>query len=220
MLTPGNRKLGEELIWGFALPSGTSDVCLGMTSTCQAHCYARRYEQYRQKAKAKYQRNLELSKLPDFALRMRYFILNAEIQVVRIHTGGDFYSPQYAQQWLQVIESLPTVSFFTYTRCWRVPELRPVLEQMVACPNMQLWYSCDRETGIPSELPAGVRTCWLMTEHDDLPPVPVDLVFRIRRLRRLPISSLRVCPDENGKQYARPPHCESCGRCWSASRTT
>lgn len=217
MLTPGNRKLGGELIWGFGLPSGTAEVCQGMTSTCQSHCYARRYEQYRKQAAAKYQRNLELSKLADFAQRMRYFILNEDIQVVRIHTGGDFYSERYAQQWLQVIEWLPDVSFFTYTRCWRITALRQTLEQLVPYPNMRLWYSCDRETGIPSDVPAGVSVCWLMTEPHELPPVPVDLVFRIQRLRRTslsPLSGIRVCPDENGKQYARPPHCESCGSCW------
>lgn len=25
MLTPGNKKLGQHLIWGFGLPSGTAD---------------------------------------------------------------------------------------------------------------------------------------------------------------------------------------------------
>jgi len=217
MLTPGNRKLGGDLIWGFALPSGNNEICRGMTSTCQAHCYAVRYGQYRTSALAKYQRNLELSKLPDFAQRMRYSILHHEAKVVRIHTGGDFYSVPYVRQWLRVIKWLPEVRFFTYTRSWRIPKLKPVIDLMSQYANARLWYSCDRDTGIPNDIPSAARLCWLMTHAEDVPPKPVELVFRIRNLRRLPLQQLegmRVCPDENGHPYARPPQCESCGSCW------
>lgn len=217
MLTPGNRKLGGSLIWGFGLPSGSPEVCVGMTATCRSHCYAIRYAQYRSSAQAKYQRNLELTRMPDFDQRMRYFILNHEVKVVRIHTGGEFHTVGYVRQWLRVICWLPQVRFFTYTRSWQVPALKVVIDHMADYPNARLWYSCDKDTGIPSTVPANVRLCWLMTDADDLPPKPVDLVFRIKRLRKQPLDRLqgtRVCPDENGKQYARPPHCESCGHCW------
>lgn len=220
MLTPGNRKLGGDLIWGFALPSGHADVCLGMTPTCKTHCYAIRYGQYRANTQAKYQRNLELSQLTDFAQRMRYLILNHDVKVVRIHTGGELHSVSYARQWLKVIAWLPDVAFYTYTRCWRIPAFRPVLQRMADYPNMRLWYSCDRDTGIPSHVPASVSLCWLMTHAKDVPPQPVDLVFRIRKLRQLPlpqIEGIRVCPDENGKHYPHPPHCETCGTCWRTS---
>ena len=100
-----------------------------MTSTCQTHCYAVRYGQYRTSAQAKYQRNLELSRLPDFGQRMRYSILHHEAKVVRIHTGGDFYSVPYVRQWLRVIKWLPEVRFFTYTRSWRLPKLKSVIDR-------------------------------------------------------------------------------------------
>lgn len=217
MLTHGNRKLGEDLIWGFALPSGAPEVCVGMTPTCQNHCYAIRFAQYRASAQAKYQKNLELSRLNDFAQRMRYFILNNEVKVVRIHTGGEFHSVRYVRQWLKVVARLPHVQFFTYTRSWRNSELKSAIDKMAGFPNARLWYSCDRDTGIPSQVPSAVRLCWLMTHEEDVPPQPVDLVFRVRKLRRVPLPQLtgiRVCPDENGKHYPRPPHCESCGTCW------
>ncbi len=38
MLTPGNKKLGGHLIWGFGLPSGTLKLCPGMTATCKKVC--------------------------------------------------------------------------------------------------------------------------------------------------------------------------------------
>lgn len=217
MLTPGNRKLGGDLIWGFGLPSGTPEVCVGMTPACQAYCYAIRYAQYRKVAKAKYQRNLELTRLSDFANRMRYYIINEDIKVVRIHTGGEYYSPEYASQWLRIIRWLPDVQFFSYTRSWQVPVIRRVIDQIAGLPNARIWYSCDRDSGVPSTIPATVRLCWVMTHPDDVPPQPVDLIFRIQRLRKLPlptVSGARVCPDENGKTYSIAPHCESCGYCW------
>lgn len=220
MLTPGNRKLGGDLIWGFALPSGTSDVCLGMTPTCKTHCYAIRYGQYRANTQAKYQRNLELSKLPDFAQRMRYFILNNDVKVVRIHTGGEFHSVRYARQWLKVIAWLPEVLFYTYTRCWRIPSIKRVIDEIATFSNARLWYSCDRDTGIPTQVPPAASLCWLMTHAEDVPPQPVDLVFRVQGLRRMPLPQLhgmRVCPDENGKHYPQPPLCETCGSCWRAA---
>lgn len=217
MLTPGNRKLGGSLIWGFGLPSGNPTVCVGMTATCQSHCYAKRIEAYRSSAAAKYQKNLELTRLPDFAQRMRYFILIHDVKVVRIHTGGEFYSVRYIRQWQRVIDWLPEVQFFTYTRSWRIPALKVEIDRLAASPNARVWYSCDMETGIPADVPANVRLCWLMTHPKDVPLQPVDLIFRILRLRKLPlptVSGSRVCPDENGKTYAVAPHCESCGYCW------
>ena len=56
MLTPGNRKLGGRRIWGFGLPSGTPDVCPGMSAACRAHCYAATVERYRPAAATAYRR--------------------------------------------------------------------------------------------------------------------------------------------------------------------
>jgi hypothetical protein len=148
---------------------------------------------------------------------MRYFILNNEVKVVRLHTGGELYSARYTRQWHRIASWLPQVQFFTYTRSWQIPALKEEIVRLASLPNVRVWYSCDRETGIPAAVPSRVRLCWLMTHPEEVPPQPVDLVFRVKRLRKQPLDRLqgtRICPDENGKQYARPPHCESCGHCW------
>src|SRR5262245_25954902 len=162
MLTPGNKKLGGRLIWGFGLPSGTAAVCVAMTPACRRHCYAVRTEAYRPGARARYARNLALSRLPDFAQRVRYFILNHDVEVVRVHTGGEFYSAAYARKWLRVMRALPGVRFFFYTRSWRVAAIRPVLERMAALPNCRAWFSCDRDPGLPAARPPGARPARLV----------------------------------------------------------
>ena len=217
MLTPGNKKLGGHLIWGFGLPSGTAAVCVGMTPACRAHCYAVRTEGYRPKAARRYRRNLALSRRNDFARRVRAVLVAHAIRVVRIHTGGEFYSAAYARKWLAVAGRARRVRFFTYSRAWQVPEIKAVVDELAALPNVRVWYSADRDTGLPPDVPAGVRVAWLMTAEGDDPPAGADLVFWVARLRRSPaadVAGVRVCPAEDGLARPRVPTCDHCGVCW------
>ena len=220
MLTPGNRKLGGRRIWGFGLPSGTLDVCPGMSAVCHAHCYASAVERYRPNAAAAYQRNLVRSRRRDFVVRLRAFLIAHAVAVVRVHTGGDFYSRGYARKWLRVMRRSPRVTFYFYTRSWRIPTIRPVIERMAALPNCIVWYSCDRDTGVPASVPARVRLAWLATADGDVPPADLDLMFRIRRLRQQPVApgGTPVCPGEDGVRRTRAVTCDRCGVCWHPAR--
>lgn len=88
---------------------------------------------------------------------------------------------------------------------------------MAAEPNLQLWFSCDRDTGVPNSVPESVRLAWLMTTTSDLPPRPVDLLFRVQALRRTPlamIDGMLVCPAEDGQTRRQPVTCDQCRNCW------
>jgi hypothetical protein len=220
MLSPGNKKLGYSLIWSFSLPSGNPESCPGMSSLCQRHCYARRMENRRPKVQKAYARNLAFSQRDDFARRIRHYILAHDIRVVRLHVGGDFFCVEYAQKWLWIIKRLHRVKFFFYTRTWRDPPIRAVIEQMAMLPNCFAWYSCDRETGLPAGVPPRIRLAWLMVDADDTPPEPVDLIFRNYQLRREPLLRLngnKVCPEQDG--VARETHitCDRCQYCFRLS---
>jgi hypothetical protein len=217
MLTPGNRKLGEHLIWGFGLPSGLPDLCVGLSEECLEHCYARHLERLRPDVLAFYERNLRLSRQADFARRVRYFILAHDIPVVRLHVAGDFYDADYAGKWLWVMRRLPKVRFFFYTRSWREESIRAVLEWMAELGNCRVWYSCDRGTGAPAQVPPPVQLAWLMIHSEDVPPAGVALTFRVRALRRQArtrINGVRVCPEEDGVARKVRVTCERCRLCW------
>ena len=216
MLTPGNHKLGGRRIWGFGLPSGTPDVCPGMSATCQTHCYAVAFQRYRPAATAAYRRNLTRSRRRDFVIRLRAFLIAHAVTIVRVHVGGDFYSPGYARKWLRIMRRSPRVRFYFYTRSWRVPAIRAEIERMAALSNCVVWYSCDRETGVPANVPPSVRLAWLATDEDDAPPAGLDLMFRISRLRRWSVApgGTPVCPAEDGVRRTRPVTCDRCGVCW------
>ena len=65
-----------------------------------------------------------------------------------------------------------------------------VLQEMSALENVRAWFSCDRDTGLPRRVPAGVRLAWLMTSRDvSAARVPTS-IFRVSRLA-LPSASGR-----------------------------
>ncbi|HVT66676.1 MAG TPA: hypothetical protein VHF26_02930, partial [Trebonia sp.] len=108
--------------------------------------------------------------------------------------------------------------FFAYTRAGRDDAIRPVLEGMAGRRNCRLWYSCDRQTGIPERVPPRVRLAWLMSAADELPPTHVDLIFRtvpLRRRRRRLLRDARVCPAEDSVPRRTPATCERCRLCWA-----
>ena len=215
MLTPGNKKLGGHLIWGFGLPSGTAKLCPGMTPICRRVCYAVRLQSYRPQTAKLYHRNLQLAKQKDFVQRMRAFIIAQGIRVVRIHSAGEFGTARYARKWGRIIAKSPKVKFFTYTRAWRVPAIREVLDELSQLPNLALWYSADRETGMPGNISPRVRIAWLMTAAEEAPPPEADLVFRTLALRKQPaveVAGVPVCPAENG--HLPSATCDRCRICW------
>lgn len=217
MLTPGNQKLGKHLIWAFSLPSGVPPVCVGMTPACRRVCYAARLESYRPTAAARYAANLRAARRRGFVRCIRAAVIANHVRILRIHAGGEFFSVRYARRWLAIIRRTPRVRFFTYTRVWRVPKFLEVLNVLAKLPNLQLWFSADRDTGWPEDIPDGVRVAWLMAESNDLPPRPADLVFRVRSLRNTPMTTVNastVCPAEDGIDRNRPMTCDTCRTCW------
>lgn len=216
MFSPGNHKLGGRLIWGFGLPSGAPDVCPGLSATCRTHCYARAFERYRPAAAARYRRNLALARRRDFGRLVRALLVLHDVHVLRLHVGGDFFSARYARRWLWVMRRSPRTRFYFYTRSWRAPAIKPVVDRMAELPNCRAWYSVDRDTGVPADVPPRVRLAWLMTTSDDTPPAGTGLVFRIRHLRRRPAPAAgpSVCPAEDGVARPQPVTCDRCGYCW------
>lgn len=219
MLTPGNSKLGGRRIWGFTLPSAAPGTCPGMSPTCSAHCYARAVERYRPAVAARYRRNLRATRRRDFVRRVVAFLVAHRVKVVRVHVGGDFGSARYGRKWLAIMCRSPHVRFYFYTRSWRVPAIKVVIDEMAALPNCAAWYSCDRDTGVPTDVPPGVRLAWLSVAADDLPPAGIDLVFRVRPLRHHPTApgGPPVCPAEDGVPRSRRVTCDVCGRCWHSA---
>lgn len=186
LITRGNVKLGPR-VWKFSLPVISS--CPGATDWCKKFCYAQDGWYRRSLLKRIRTENFEASSdAAAFIADMREDLAKAKPTSFRIHDSGDFFSIEYVFAWIQIIREHPEISFWAYTRSWRVAELLPALEQLREMPNLQLFASVDPETGYP---PSGWRVAAF--DGQGLPGV--------------------VCLVQTGHRSS----CEECGFCLKAS---
>lgn len=118
-----NSKLRKDGIYGFDLPaykSSTGLITCPMAKDCIANCYARQGTYVFSTVKAKYERNLQATKHDDFVLDMVLDVIESKAAIIRIHSSGDFYSREYIAKWLLIIESLPHVQFYAYTKSFKM----------------------------------------------------------------------------------------------------
>lgn len=158
-----------------------------------------------------YRRGLRAIREEGFAARRAAEIRRRWAACVRIYVSGDFYSAEYVRKWVAVSKACPGTRFYTYTRSWRRADIAPALAELARCKNVRLWYSCDRDTGIPEAVPRRVRLAWMQVDAGEL-PARADLVFRVGRLRKVVakrVGLALVCPVENGATG----HRTDCGRC-------
>lgn len=198
LLTLGNGKVGESIhLW--SLPP--VETCPGRSSVCTEHCFGLKHRFQFPQVKRKLAYNLEACQQDDFAQRMADEIYSRGCMCVRIHCVGDFFDKSYALKWLWVIQRCKRTAFYFYTRSWRVPEIKPVIVTMSRLSNCNAWMSTDSETGFTDG-----QQAYLQAKEGDTPDV--DLIFRIRSLRKLPALP-QVCPAETAKGGV----CGICKKC-------
>ncbi len=212
LLCVGNRKLGEA-IYTFTLPAVRT--CPGRSALCEKVCYALKGHLRMVLNRGGYDRRLVAAKRKSFVSRMVAEIRERACKLVRIHVAGDFFSPGYVRKWAAIVAACPDVKFFVYTRSWRLPAIRVELNRMSRLKNLRLWFSCDRDTGLPQKTARRVRLAYMADGDDDVPARVPDLGFRVTRktvVKR--IGGAIVCPVENGTKAKHHTSCETCGICW------
>ena len=217
----GNTKLGSDItVW--SLPAVLT--CPGRTQLCERLCYATKHRFSTGRYLWSVMQNWITATLPFFVLWMVTRLTVLRAKTVRIHVSGDFFSPEYVRKWISVAKYVPGTTFYAYTRSWRVKDggkMRKALEDFAALPNCYLWYSADRESGMPKRA-AGqhVRIAYLAVSKDDIPPPDADLVFRDYRIRKgdvcKKLNGVTVCPEENG--VGKHIGCSKCRICFTQPR--
>ncbi len=210
MFRLGNNKLGKSILT-WSIPA--IKTCPGSTEACRSVCYADTGFFVSRSVSSSHQRNLELSKQDDFVKNAIKDLKSKKSKVVRVHVAGDLYDAEYALKWFEIMKACPDKRFFIYTRCWRVPEIEPILRGIAKLSNVRLWYSLDKDTGKPKHIPSGVRLAYMMLSDTDKPRYECTLFFRDNRRGVLKkVGSGMVCPVENG---ATPDmNCEKCKFCF------
>lgn len=104
--------------WGIpALRSRAGFLTCPNAGACAAGCFARAgWYTVRKVVMDAYDRRLALSQTPHFEEVLGYEIRVRRVERLRIHDGGDFYSPEYLRRWLTIVRAHPHVRFYTYTK--------------------------------------------------------------------------------------------------------
>lgn len=120
-LLSSNSKLKKDGIFNFTLPAYKSVsglITCPMAKDCISNCYARQGCYQFSNVRNKHEKNLQATLTDDFSVEMIIDIIESKAQIVRIHDSGDFYNREYISKWLTVIDSMPHVTFYAYTKSW------------------------------------------------------------------------------------------------------
>jgi hypothetical protein len=175
-ISKGNSKTE---CFSFDLPA--IETCPGKTMECSRDCYAAKLMRVYKNVDAKYRRNLKLVNSKEFASYMIREI-PAHCQF-RIHVSGDFRNASYIHKWIKICRARPDVTFYAYTRSWRIPRIWLAIYELNALSNVNVNLSVDDETGAPHKNMKALRWCYL-TKTDNVPNWirPADIVFRSNHL--------------------------------------
>lgn len=213
-LLPGNSKLGKT-VWHFSMPA--IETCPGRSELCSKLCYALKGHFFHANVRDREVVNEQMRHEKNWWRRVVAQMNLHNIREVRIHASGDFDSATYIQDWIKIIRGKPDATFYAYTRSWSATELLPLLDQMSKLPNMQLWHSCDKDTGAPPRRKRCPRA-YLSASDTDFPSYKVDLIFRNdRRVKQVQLGGVMVCPAERLRSKRRPdgtkPNKVTCAQC-------
>lgn len=111
-MSTGNKKIVDTLI--FNMPAGKNGTC---GQTCQG-CYALKASRLYPNVKVQREHNKYLfDNHKDTLLTLLLTQLHySDLQVVRVHESGDFFSQEYLNFWIDIASLLPDKLFYAYTK--------------------------------------------------------------------------------------------------------
>lgn len=162
-----------------------------------------------------YRRNLRASRRDDFVARMSAEIRRTAPRFIRYHVSGDFYSAEYIGKVLQLVRQHRDVTWFMYTRSWRVPELQEALKELVREPNCVIWLSTDSTSGPAPRWRGIAGIAYMAINEHDTPSSEADLVFFTQRpaVKTSFVAGALVCPFEQQKTPSKELTCTTCRYC-------
>lgn len=184
-ISDGNMKMGNLPSW--SLPSGKTCSAQACKTCYNEGCYARKMERIRASVRNAYQDNHDAC-TKDLAgverCLMEYFAAMTAPKYFRIHVAGDFYSKDYFEMWLRVIDANPGTKFMAFTKQFNIvagydlPQNFALIRS--AWPGLELpdldlptaWMDDGRDDRIPAgaiPCPGNCATCgrcWALDGND------------------------------------------------------
>jgi len=141
-------------------------------------------------------------------------IRKQKLKTLRIHDSGDFFSPVYVLAWVEVARQCPDVTFWFYTRSWRVQDreqkMLSALRLLASLDNVAGWISADCQS-YSEALLESVHSVWAgiaYMETEQNTGIPEFIQARVGKARFInfachsprknetihPTSEVRQCP--------------------------
>jgi len=145
----GNKKTGlsgryYERIFVWNLPIKVT--CPGESDWCKKHCYNADYRLEVYPIDLWCENWWWASEKPNILkekILSQLEVLNGERVAVRLHSSGDFYSPNYIAMWIDLCSKKNDIMFWGYTRSWVIPDLIEPLTELLSYRNVSLFASWD-----------------------------------------------------------------------------
>jgi hypothetical protein len=182
-ITASNGTFAEPAPNAFSLPAasvGHGAYCPGSTPTCRSSCYVRGLARNVPDVYGAYNGNaialrLALTDLRDVAARrLGEWIAEHARGGFRWHVSGDVWHELHASWIVKVCDVARDVLMWIYTRTLAaVPTL-------VRAENLAVNVSADRDNWLLASTTArrwGARITYMVTDGEDLPPLPPDSVI-------------------------------------------
>lgn len=113
ILSKGNKKIDKSCyIYSHTPIKGCGRGC----KDCKGTCYAKPLYDMRKQVKAKWDRNLELTKSDDLYTRFCNELKDRKVEKVRLMQAGDFYNDKVITRFYNIIKDNPQVTFYGYTK--------------------------------------------------------------------------------------------------------
>ncbi len=158
--------------------------------------------------------NLKISKNSKFVDDMKLSIPLGGL--LRLHGGGDFYTPKYARDWWYILRDRPDVTAWAYTRSWAVKGFIRDLRRLNNLPNVEIMLSHDHQMPHPHDQGYDdFRTAYMAENNEEEDPL-ADVVFRLQHHRKTVKKTFGksiVCPTENGEKDPGI-NCAVCRHCF------
>ena len=120
LLTQNDKmKKASVRTFNFGIPahkSRTGLITCPYAGPCAFNCYAKEGAYLWPKVADAYEFRLEASLQNNFVEVMIASIKKKKAQAIRIHDSGDFYNREYVSKWLSIMDALPDVQFYAYTK--------------------------------------------------------------------------------------------------------
>lgn len=138
------------IVYNFGIPAYQSKsgfrTC-PMAGKCAQGCYARSGAYIWNTVAQAYEHRLEMSFKPDFGaaiereLKPKVTLAQRQSKqlAIRIHDSGDFYSPEYLDKWLEVINNHPSIIFYAYSKM--VPLFKAYIKRKLIPNNLIIIFS-------------------------------------------------------------------------------